>query len=132
MCSYRPEELFTDEGGLRREIADLAPEGTRRLTANPKTNGGLVRRDLRMPDFRHYAVEVPAPGATRSEATREAGKLLRDVIRLNPESFRVFGPRDRGSGRRADPRSCAGPMSRACVPCANGRACRRRTAILLT
>ncbi len=99
MRSYRPEELFTDEGGLRREIAELAPEGTRRLTANPKTNGGLVRRDLRMPDFRHYAVEVPAPGATRSEATREAGKLLRDVIRLNPESFRVFGPDETASNR---------------------------------
>jgi xylulose-5-phosphate/fructose-6-phosphate phosphoketolase len=99
MRSYRPEELFAEDGSLRAEIAALAPSGDRRLTANPKSNGGLVRRDLRLPDFRAYAVEVRAPGRTWSEPTRELGKLLRDVIELNPDTFRVFGPDETASNR---------------------------------
>jgi len=99
MRSYKPEELFTEGGGLRPDIATLSPRGERRMTANPKTNGGLVRRDLRLPDFRDYAVDVPAPGRTSSEATRELGKFLRDVIKLNPETFRIFGPDETASNR---------------------------------
>jgi len=99
MRSYRPEELFTESGALRPEIAALSPRGERRMSANPKTNGGLVRRDLRLPDFRDYAVAVPLPGKTWSESTRELGKYLRDVIKLNPETFRIFGPDETASNR---------------------------------
>ncbi len=99
MRSYRPEELFDAAGGLVAELADLAPRGTRRMSANPVTNGGELLRDLRLPDFRDYAVDVPAPGATFSEATRKLGELLRDVIRLNPETFRVMGPDETASNR---------------------------------
>jgi xylulose-5-phosphate/fructose-6-phosphate phosphoketolase len=99
MRSYEPGELFTDEGALRPEIAALSPAGERRMTANPRTNGGLVKRDLRLPDFRDYAVAVPSPGQTWSEATRESGKFLRDVIERNPTSFRLFGPDETTSNR---------------------------------
>jgi xylulose-5-phosphate/fructose-6-phosphate phosphoketolase len=101
MKSYVPEELFDESGRLRPEIAALAPEGTRRMGANPHANGGLLLRDLRMPDFREYAVEVPSPGTVVAEATREMGKFLRDVMRLNHEqrNFRVMSPDETNSNR---------------------------------
>jgi xylulose-5-phosphate/fructose-6-phosphate phosphoketolase len=91
MRSYRPEELFDSAGTLIPELAELAPEGDRRMSANPHANGGLLLRDLRLPDFRNYAVEVAAPCASMSEPTRVLGAWLRDVIRANPENFRLFG-----------------------------------------
>jgi xylulose-5-phosphate/fructose-6-phosphate phosphoketolase len=99
--SYRAEELFDERGRLRSEIAALAPEGERRMGANPHANGGIFLRDLRLPDFRKYAVSVPAPGATTSEATRVMGTLLRDVIQLNRDrrNFRLFGPDETASNR---------------------------------
>ncbi len=99
LASYRAEELFDDEGALRREIAALAPEGQRRMGANPHANGGLLLRDLDMPDFRDYAIEVREPGTTLAEATRVAGELLRDVIRRNPDNFRIVGPDETASNR---------------------------------
>ena len=99
--SYRPEELFDGAGRLVPELAALAPAGTRRMSANPRTNGGLVLRELVVPDFRDYAVAVPAPGAVDAEATRVLGGLLRDVMRANEENrnFRVFGPDETSSNR---------------------------------
>jgi xylulose-5-phosphate/fructose-6-phosphate phosphoketolase len=97
--SYRPDELFDDHGTLHAEIAAAAPAGDLRMSANPKANGGLVLRDLRLPDFRTYAVKVDRPGQTLAEATRVTGELLRDVIRANPETFRVFGPDETASNR---------------------------------
>ena len=96
---YRPEELFDEHGRLRAEIAELAPRGNRRMSANPHANGGLVLRDLSLPDFRDYAVEVPSPGVTVSEATKVLGAFLRDVIRRNPDTFRLFGPDETASNR---------------------------------
>ena len=92
--SYRPEELFDEGGRLRPELAALAPSGRRRMSANPHANGGLLLRDLRMPDFRKYAFDVPSPGRTGIGDTRVLGPFLRDVIRLNqqPRNFRLFGP----------------------------------------
>jgi xylulose-5-phosphate/fructose-6-phosphate phosphoketolase len=97
--SYRPEELFDDEGALVPELAALAPQGDRRMGANPHANGGLLLRPLELPDFRDYAVEVERPGRATSEATRVLGGFLRDVIRLNPETFRLFGPDETDSNR---------------------------------
>jgi xylulose-5-phosphate/fructose-6-phosphate phosphoketolase len=97
--SYRPEELFDERGALRVELAALAPEGERRMGANPHANGGLLLRELELPDFRGYAVEVPAPTASVSEPTRVLGAFLRDVVRLNPERFRVVGPDETASNR---------------------------------
>jgi xylulose-5-phosphate/fructose-6-phosphate phosphoketolase len=97
--SYRPADLFDEDGRLRPEIARLAPRGTRRMSANPKANGGSVLRDLRLPDFRDYAVKIEGPGTTRSEATRVAGEYLRDVIRENPATFRIMGPDETASNR---------------------------------
>ncbi len=97
--SYRPDELFDDTGRLRPELADLAPRGERRMSANPRANGGLLLRDLALPDFREYAVEVGVPGTTTSEATKVLGTFLRDVIKLNPETFRLFGPDETASNR---------------------------------
>ncbi|MDQ2794655.1 MAG: phosphoketolase family protein, partial [Bacteroidota bacterium] len=92
--SYRPEELFYDEGKLRPEIAALAPLGERRMGANPNANGGLLLHDLHLPDYGDYAVAVPAPGAVEASDTGTVGKFLRDVLKLNaaPRNFRVFGP----------------------------------------
>ena len=92
--SYQAEELFDERGRLRPELAELAPGGSRRMGANPHANGGLLLRDLRMPDFRDYAAEVPLPGITGIGDTRVLGPFLRDVIRLNEEqrNFRLFGP----------------------------------------
>ena len=92
--SYRPEELFNEQGHLKPELADLAPEGERRMGANPHANGGILLRDLRMPNFRDYAVEVPSPGVRGTGDTRVLGPFLRDVTKLNSEqrNFRIFGP----------------------------------------
>jgi len=101
MRSYRPEELFDAAGRLKSELAELAPAGTRRMGANPHTNGGALLRDLKMPDFREYALKVPAPGAVDGEDTRVLGAFLRDVIKLNqkPRTFRLFGPDETASNR---------------------------------
>ncbi|MCC7412762.1 MAG: phosphoketolase family protein [Gammaproteobacteria bacterium] len=101
MRSYRPEELFDADGVPRPEIRALAPAGTRRMGANPHANGGLLLKDLRMPDFRDYAVDVPVPGQVQAEATRVMGTLLRDVMKLNApyRNFRVFGPDETASNR---------------------------------
>jgi xylulose-5-phosphate/fructose-6-phosphate phosphoketolase len=97
--SYRPDELFDDLGRLRPELAALPPTGARRMSANPHANGGLLRRDLRLPDHRGYAVDVKRPGAETSEATRVVGSFLRDVISRNPSTFRLFGPDETSSNR---------------------------------
>ncbi|HEY7380659.1 MAG TPA: phosphoketolase family protein [Gaiella sp.] len=97
--SYRPDELFDEGGALETELAELAPRGPRRMSANPNANGGSVLRDLVLPDFRDYAVEVPSPGTSSSEATRALGAFLRDVIERNPTTFRLFGPDETASNR---------------------------------
>jgi xylulose-5-phosphate/fructose-6-phosphate phosphoketolase len=99
MRSYRPEELFDDDGKLVSELAELPPHGERRMSANPHANGGLLMRDLLLPDFRDYAVAVEKPGTTMSEATKVLGAFLRDVIVRNPENFRLFGPDETESNR---------------------------------
>jgi xylulose-5-phosphate/fructose-6-phosphate phosphoketolase len=99
MKSYRPETLFDEQGVLLPEIAALAPAPERRMSANLHANGGILLRDLQMPDFRNYAVEVPAPGATQAEATRIQGLLIRDVMRNNPTNFRVVSPDETASNR---------------------------------
>ena len=98
MRSYRPDELF-DGGRLRPEIAALAPEGDKRMGATPYANGGRLRRDLDLRDFREMAVDVPAPGRTSCEPTRELGHWLRDVVERNPETFRIMGPDETASNR---------------------------------
>jgi xylulose-5-phosphate/fructose-6-phosphate phosphoketolase len=100
--SYRPEELFDEEGRLRDELSGVAPEGERRMSGNPKTNGGLVLRDLELPDFREFAVEVDRPGTETAEATRVLGRWLAEVVRANPDSFRIFGPDETASNRLGD------------------------------
>ncbi len=104
MKSYRPEELFDRDGRLKLDVADLAPTGERRMSANAHANGGLLLRDLAMPDFRNYAVKVPRPGAVTAEATREMGKFLRDVMKQNLDSrnFRLFSPDENNSNRWTD------------------------------
>jgi xylulose-5-phosphate/fructose-6-phosphate phosphoketolase len=104
MRSYRPEELFDEKGGLRDDLRALAPQGERRMGANPHANGGLLTRDLELPDHREYAVPVGAPGTGSTSATRVLGGYLRDVIRLNAASanFRVFGPDETVSNRLGD------------------------------
>ena len=99
MRSYKPEELFDDNGALVSELAELAPKGTRRMSANPHANGGLLLRDLKLPDFRGYAVPVPKPGGVEAEATRVMGQFLRDVIKGNPDNFRLMGPDETLSNR---------------------------------
>jgi xylulose-5-phosphate/fructose-6-phosphate phosphoketolase len=99
MKSYKPEELFDANGTLLPELAELAPRGDRRMGANPHANGGLLLRNLRMPDFRNYAVEVTKPGTSLNEATRVAGTFLRDIIKENRENFRVVGPDETASNR---------------------------------
>jgi xylulose-5-phosphate/fructose-6-phosphate phosphoketolase len=97
--SYRPEELFDEHGALVPELAALPPKSDRRMSANPHANGGLLLHDLVLPDFRDYAVAVHEPATTFSEATRVLGAYLRDVIRLNPKQFRLFGPDETESNR---------------------------------
>jgi xylulose-5-phosphate/fructose-6-phosphate phosphoketolase len=100
--SYRPEELFDEHGRLAAELRELAPVGRRRMSANPHANGGELLRDLVLPDFREYAVEVPKPGKSMAEATRVLGGYLRDVIDRNRENFRLFGPDETASNRLDD------------------------------
>ena len=104
MKSYAPDELFDANGRFREDLAELAPRGERRMSANPHANGGLLLRDLRLPDFRQYAIDVPSPGAANAEATRAQGKFLRDVMKLNLASrnFRVFSPDENNSNRWQD------------------------------
>ena len=97
--SYRPEELFDEHGRLVPELAALPPRSYRRMSANPRANGGLLLRDLTVPDYRDYAVPVKAPGQTLSEPTRVMGGFLRDVIAANPTNFRLFGPDETLSNR---------------------------------
>ena len=99
MRSYRPEELFDRDGALVAQLASLPPRGERRMGANPHANGGLLRRDLELPEFARYAVEVPSPATTTSEATRVLGAWLRDVIVANPRTFRLMGPDETASNR---------------------------------
>ena len=99
MASYKPSELFDHDGRLKLEIEALAPVGEHRMGASPHANGGALLRDLRLPDFRDYAVEVPTPGGSVAEATRALGVFLRDVMRHNPDNFRVFGPDETASNR---------------------------------
>ena len=104
MKSYKPEEAFNEHGKLIDELAELAPKGQRRMGDNPHANGGILLRDLKMPDLRNYAVEVPKPGATIAEATRVMGTFLRDIIKLNLErrNFRLVGPDETASNRLGD------------------------------
>src|SRR4029079_11554293 len=97
--SYRPQELFDANGAPHPEIAEQAPRGNRRMSANPHANGGLLLRDLDLPDFRDYAVAVPRPATTSSEPTRVLGGFLRDVMARNPETFRLFAPDETESNR---------------------------------
>jgi xylulose-5-phosphate/fructose-6-phosphate phosphoketolase len=101
MKSYRPQDLFDSNGRLRPDLGSLAPTGTRRMGANPHANGGLLLHDLHTPDFREYAVKIPAPGAVDAEDTRILGTFLRDVIKLNESqrNFRIFGPDETLSNR---------------------------------
>ncbi|MFO0879587.1 MAG: phosphoketolase family protein [Gemmataceae bacterium] len=104
MKSYRPEELFDASGRFRPELQELAPQGARRMGANPVANGGLLLRDLKLPDFRDFAVEVSAPGGSSAEATRVMGRFLREVMRLNLDTrnFRLFSPDENNSNRWQD------------------------------
>ncbi len=101
MKSYKPEELFDGGGKLAPELTDLAPRGNRRMSANPHTNGGLLLKELTMPDFWDYAVDVPQPGQVIAEATRILGSFLRDIMKLNSDNrnFRVMGPDETSSNR---------------------------------
>jgi xylulose-5-phosphate/fructose-6-phosphate phosphoketolase len=101
MKGYKPEELFDEDGKLKTELSELAPKGTRRMGANPHANGGLLLKNLKMPDFRDYAVDVPKPGGVVAESTRVLGGFLRDVMKLNAKerNFRVFGPDETASNR---------------------------------
>jgi xylulose-5-phosphate/fructose-6-phosphate phosphoketolase len=101
MRSYRSDELFDNAGRLRAQLAALPPEGDRRMSANPVTNGGSVLQALRLPDFRDYAVDVPAPGERTSAATAVLGTYLRDVVDRNRSTFRIFGPDETASNRLA-------------------------------
>ena len=113
--SYRPEELFDDRGRFKPDLAELAPTGERRMGANPHANGGILLRDLRMPDFRDYAVDVPSPGIQRVGDTHVLGRFLRDVAKLNAEerNFRIFGPDEDAVERtRSRLRSDESPVGR--------------------
>ncbi len=101
MKSYHPEELFDENGRLKSELADLAPSGNRRMGANPHANGGLLLKELNVPDYREYAVSVPRPGTVEAEATRVMGRFLRDVMKLNANehNFRLMGPDETSSNR---------------------------------
>ncbi len=97
--SYRPQELFDAAGRLVPELRTLAPQGRQRMSANPHANGGQLRRALRLPDFREYGVPVKKPGATEAGNTRKLGEFLRDILRLNTDNFRVFGPDETSSNK---------------------------------
>src|SRR5260370_18937781 len=110
MRSYRAEELFDAAGTLIPELARLAPREDRRMSANPHANGGLLLRDLDLPDFRSYAVAVQAPGGTEAENTRVLGGWLRDVISRNPSAFRLFRPDETSSHRLDAAAGCNTPQ----------------------
>ena len=97
--SYKPEELFDDSGKLKAELKALAPKGTRRMSANPIANGGLIRKELRMPDYRDYAAKLPGPGKISVGNTHPLGELLRDIMQRNMQNFRVFGPDENTSNK---------------------------------
>lgn len=101
LLSYKPEELFDENGRLIPELEELCPKGDRRMGSNPHANGGILLRDLRLPDFRKYAVDVPSPGAVEAQDMIELGKFVRDVFKLNEETknFRIFGPDETMSNR---------------------------------
>ena len=99
MKSYRPEELFDAEGKLIAELAALAPKGKRRMGDNPHANGGMLRKELKMPDFRDYQVKISTPGQVEVESTRIMGQFLRDVMKNNMTNFRVMGPDETASNR---------------------------------
>jgi xylulose-5-phosphate/fructose-6-phosphate phosphoketolase len=99
MRKYRPDELFDEEGRLVAELAALAPEGSRRMGANPHVNGGRVLKALDLPDFAQYALSIPGPGQVVAEAPRKLGEYLRDIIKLNPNNFRLFCPDETNSNR---------------------------------
>jgi xylulose-5-phosphate/fructose-6-phosphate phosphoketolase len=104
MKSYKPEELFDQNGRLQTDLAELPPKGGRRMSANPHTNGGLLLKELRLPDFRDYAVRVESPGSVTAEATRVMGRFLRDVMKVNlaGKNFRLFSPDENNSNRWQD------------------------------
>ncbi|STD13666.1 Xylulose-5-phosphate/fructose-6-phosphate phosphoketolase [Dermatophilus congolensis] len=102
LTSYNTDELFDSNGKLIDDIADQAPQGDLRMSANPITNGGLVLRDLKLPDWRDYAIDVKTPGTPMTEATRRLGTYFRDVIKMNPDNFRIFGPDETASNRLQD------------------------------
>lgn len=97
--SYKPEELFDSEGRLIAELRELVPTGQRRMSANPHANGGLLKKQLRMPDFRDYGLALPQPGQVEAENTKPLGQFLRDIMRRNPTNFRVFGPDETTSNK---------------------------------
>lgn len=97
--SYKPDELFTADGDLVAELKAFAPEGNRRMAANPHANGGLLLRDLKLPDFKEYALDVPEPGAVEAQDMLELGAFVRDIVKLNPQIFRIFGPDETMSNR---------------------------------
>ncbi|MBS3091169.1 phosphoketolase family protein [Candidatus Pacearchaeota archaeon] len=97
--SYKLEELFDKKGKLIPELASLAPKGKFRMSDNPVANGGILREDLKMPDFKSYAILIPKPAAVEAEATKVTGRFLRDVIKMNPKNFRLFGPDETSSNR---------------------------------
>jgi acetate kinase len=97
--SYRPEELFDAKGAPAAQVRAAAPAGSRRMGANPRANGGVLRRALRMPDFREHAVAVDSPGAVQHGNTRPLGAFLREILRMNPDNFRLFGPDETSSNR---------------------------------
>jgi xylulose-5-phosphate/fructose-6-phosphate phosphoketolase len=99
MRSYRPEELFDEKGKLRAEFREIAPAGTRRMGSNPHANGGKLKRDLRMPDFREFGVKLEKPGVATAENTRPLGNLLREVMKQNMHNFRLFGPDENTSNK---------------------------------
>ena len=99
MKSYRPDELFDSAGCLRADLRALAPEGDARMSANPVANGGRLLRKLHLPEWGDYAVEVATPGCSKAEATRVQGEFMRDIVRLNPDNFRIFSPDETASNR---------------------------------
>jgi xylulose-5-phosphate/fructose-6-phosphate phosphoketolase len=101
MKSYKPEELFDKQGAFKAEFAEIAPKGTLRMSANPHANGGILLRELRMPDFRDYAVKVPKPGEVDCSSAKVQGEFIRDVLKNNSKTFRVFSPDETASNRWA-------------------------------
>ena len=102
MRSYRPEELFDQHGRLAADLRDLPPTGDRRMSANPHANGGKLRKSLDLPNFRDYAIPIDSPGTKKVSPTETLGKFLRDVMRRNMTSFRVFSPDENASNRLQD------------------------------